>query len=59
MISAGYASEMLIGQFVPTGLNDARAYAARLNKQCGCPDLVKYVIREDEYGWHQVWRVPR
>lgn len=59
MIQCESVPPMLISQFVPMLADEAQAEADRLNSQCGCPHLVKYVVRVDEDGWHMVWRVQR
>lgn len=52
-------NDMLISQFVPNLADEAQVEADRLNARCGCPHIVKYVVKQDEDGWHMVWRVAR
>lgn len=58
VIQCDYAHELLIEQFMPTLADEAEAKAVELNKKCGCPELIRYVVRRDEDGWHMVWREP-
>lgn len=58
MTPCDYAHELLVSQFVPSLADEAQAEADRLNRACSCPELIRYVVRRDEDGWHMVWREP-
>lgn len=58
MTSEALTEEVLIAHFSPEHETEAEEYAKLLNERCQAPDLVRYVVRSDEYRWNLVYREP-